>query len=165
MKGKFKTLDVIQQVPINLSLSGSGDEIVEFLADMDIDNDGSGGNPDNDPYHQNDTTLHRDGKALNAYEEPFVVVPPVICKKTNGLVLGSLCLVENTRTNSFCFAVVGDIGPMRKVGEGSPACAKQVGVNPNPVSGGESDKIIRYTIFVGVPAVIGGRRYVLQSYA
>lgn len=159
----FNTLAVIQQVPITLITSKAGDEIVRLLGDADIDNDGSGGNPDGDKYHQDDTTLHRDGKALNAYEESFVVVPPVVIQKTKGIVLGSLCLVENTFSQDACMAVVADLGPMFKVGELSPACARQIGVNPNPVTGGESRKIIRYTIFVGVPARINGVQYVLQK--
>jgi Fungal chitosanase of glycosyl hydrolase group 75 len=161
---KRSTIDIIQSVPINLILSDAGDELVIFRADADIDCDGSGGNPDGDKYFQPDTTLHRDGFALNAYDEAFVVVPPVVCKKTKGKVLGALCLVENTLTLQMCFAVVGDIGPTFKVGELSPAAAKQIGVNPNPVTGGESRNIIRYTIFVGVPAVVGAFKYQLQSY-
>jgi len=161
---KKSILDIVADVPITLYQSELGDEIVRFLSDADIDCDGSGGNPDRDPYFQADTTLHRGGKALNAYEEPFIVVPPIICKKTRGKVLGSLCLVENTATQQVCSAVVGDIGPTRKTGEISPACAREIGVDPNAVHGGESRKIIRYTIFVGVPAEIGGNSYSLQSY-
>jgi Fungal chitosanase of glycosyl hydrolase group 75 len=159
----IKTIDLIQEVPINLYTSDSGDEMVIFKADADIDCDGSGGNPDNDPWFQNDTTLHRDGAALNAYKESFMVVPPVVISKTKGIVLGSLCLVEHTINTKFCFAVVGDIGPRKKVGEISPACAKQIGVNPNARTGGEERKVIRYTIFIGVPARINGLQYTLQK--
>jgi Fungal chitosanase of glycosyl hydrolase group 75 len=161
---KTTTIAILQSVPINVHRNDLNNELVVFRADADIDCDGSGGNPDDDPYFQPDTTLHRDGEALNAYEEPFIVVPPVVCRKTTGIVLGSLALVENINTGEICFAVVGDLGPSRKVGELSPACAEQISVDPNPVTGGEQRNIIRYSIFVGVPAVINGLKYVLQRY-
>lgn len=156
-------LDTIGEVPVFLFSNETGDEIVRFLSDGDIDGDGSGPKTPGDTYIP-DTTLHRGGRPLNSREESFVVVPPIVCQKTRGKVLGSFCLVENTLTNQICTAVVGDIGPHTKTGEMSIACAKQLGVNPDPVHGGESRKIIRYTIFVGVPAVAFGWRYELQTY-
>jgi len=161
---KVAVIATIQNVPINLVTDDLGNEIVSFLSDMDIDNDGSGGNPDGDPDHQNDTTLHHNGAALNAYAVPFVVVPPQVCQQTVGKVLGALCLVEHTSNGKRCLAVVGDIGPRDKTGEASPKTASQLGVDPNARHGGESRKLIRYTIFPGVPAVIGGQTYALQSY-
>jgi hypothetical protein len=143
----------------------TGEEIVEFRGDADIDCDGSGGNPDGDPYFQPDTTLHHsDGTALNAYEEPFVVVPPVVVTKTRRIVMGCLCLVTHLETGMFCYAVAGDLGPSRKIGEVSVACARALGINANPVSGGESNHVIGYTVFAGVAAHVAGRRYVLQKW-
>jgi hypothetical protein len=140
-------------------------EIVNFVSDADIDADGSGGNPDRDPYFQPDTTLHDPiGRPLNAQEVRFIVVPPLICQKTKGKVLGSRCYVLNTSNDKFCDAVVGDIGPRSKTGELSPACAAALGLNPNANHGGTDRKIISYTIYVGQPATLDGVTYELKSY-
>lgn len=141
-----------------------GQEEVHFRADMDIDCDGSGGNPHHDPYFQPDTTLHHDGKALNAETVPFIVVPPIVCQQTRGKVLGCRAKVRNLRTGITAEAVVGDIGPRSKVGEGSPALATMLGINPNPNTGGEDDPVIDYWIYPGVPAVVAGVTYNPQSY-
>ena len=140
-------------------------ETVLFTAGARIDCDGSGGNPDHDPYFQDDTTLHGpDGKALNAYKTPFIVVPPVVCKRTKGIVLGATALVKNVFNNHTCVAVVGDIGPRHKIGEMSPACAVALGLDGNPNHGGTSSKCIEYEIQVGKPAEVNGVQYKLRPY-
>ncbi|HEU5239332.1 MAG TPA: hypothetical protein VFU37_19535 [Pyrinomonadaceae bacterium] len=156
-------LGIVQGVAIEAIISASGSETVHFVADADIDADGSGGNPDHDPCFQPNTTLHGpDGRALNAYQVPFVVVPPLVCQKTRGMVLGSECLVTHTLTRRQVLCVVGDLGPTSKIGELSVAAARAIGVPPNPVTGGESRKVIDYEIRVGKPAVINGVRYTLK---
>ena len=128
----------------------NGYETVTFTADMDIDCDGSGGNPFGDPYFQADTALHfpakpsRLGKPLHAETVPYVVVPPVVIKATIGIVLGSLC--EVTYRGRTALAVVGDSGPTRKVGEGSPALADLIGINSNPNHGGVDTFTVTYKI-------------------
>jgi Fungal chitosanase of glycosyl hydrolase group 75 len=156
-------LGIVQGVAIEAIISASGSEKVHFVADADIDADGSGGNPDHDPFFQPDTTLHGpDGRALNAYQVPFVVVPPLVCQKTRGMVLGSECLVTHTLTKRQVLCVVGDLGPRSKIGELSVAAARAIGVPWHPVTGGESRKVIDYEIRVGKPAVINGVRYALK---
>jgi rare lipoprotein A (peptidoglycan hydrolase) len=156
-------LGIVQGVAIEARINASGSETVHFVADADIDCDGSGGNPDHDPYFQPDTTLHGpDGRALNAYQVPFVVVPPLVCQKTRGMVLGSECLVTHTLTKRQVLCVVGDLGPTSKIGELSVAAARAIGVPSNPVTGGQSRKVIDYEIRVGKPAVISGVRYTLK---
>jgi hypothetical protein len=59
-------------------------------------------------------------------------------------------------------AICGEVGPDDKLGEGSCALAKAVGLNPNPNYGGTDDHIILYTIYVGEPAVVDGVKYKLQ---
>jgi hypothetical protein len=158
------TIALIAQVPIILQVSDSGDELVTMLARMHIDGDGRNENIWKDPAYQHDTYLQHDGKALDAINESYIVVPPQFCKKTRGVVFGSLALVQNINNNRFCFAVVGDLGPDDEVGEASPKCAEQVGVDSNARDGGTDQKIIRYTIFVGVPARVDGIQYVLQKF-
>jgi hypothetical protein len=157
------TIARIEGNAVHLFQSDSGDEVVKFIGKARIDNDGVGGNPDNDPHHQENTSLQLHGKSLNAYEDSFIAIPPVIISSTNGIVLGSLCLVTNLENHRFCFAVVGDVGPDGKIGEVSPACAEQIGVDPNAVTGGSNESDFNYDIFVGVPAVIGEKKYVLQA--
>lgn len=140
-------------------------EKVVFTADADIDCDGSGGNPDNDRYYLPDTTIHYDGRPLNAYVVPFIVVPPIICRKTAGMVLGCAARFTYLKTGIRVDCVVGDIGPTFKVGEISPAAAKPVGINPNPVHGGEDNMdMCVYEIWPGIPARLGTMKFDLQSF-
>lgn len=132
---------------------------VHFMADMDIDVDGSG-NSHGDPYFQPDTTLHYRGKALDSDVDKFIVVPPLIVKKTKGIVLG--CLAKVTYKGKFCLAVVGDLGPTRKLGEASRAVANALGINPSPISGGVDDPTVLYELWPGLTASIDGRTYELK---
>ena len=173
-KGKPKNLDpnhipgqmkrilaTIQGAEIHHEIDATGYETAIWTADMDIDCDGTGGNPFHDPYFQPHTSYKPD---LHAEEVPFVVVPPIVIKGTVGIVMGSLVEVENLRNGKTAFAVVGDSGPTHKVGEGSPALAELLGLSGNPNHGGTSDFIIRYKVHVGVPAVVNGVTYKLQAY-
>ncbi len=141
-------LDTIQGCEILLTDDGDG-EVVTFTADADIDCDGSGGNPHHDPFFQPDTRLHNHGKALNAEEERYVVVPPVVLQKTKGIVMGSKALCRNKKNGLTAWGVVGDSGPRKKIGEVSVAMAEALGLDGNPNHGGTDEHIIEYTVFVG----------------
>lgn len=71
--------------------------------------------------------------------------------------------MTNTRNGKTCSAVVGDIGPHRKLGEISIACAAALGIDPSPTRGGEERHVVEYVIEPGVPAVVNGITYRLQS--
>jgi hypothetical protein len=157
-----RIIGTLEGQDIHHEIAASGYETAWFYGDMDIDCDGSGGNPDNDPYFQSDTTLHYKGQPLNAQTVPFIVVPPIVIKATRGVVLGALA--EVTYKGKTVHAVVGDLGPTRKVGEGSPALAKLLGINPNANHGGVDEQTVLYKIHVGVPAVINGITYDLQPW-
>lgn len=135
--------------------------ICEMMADYDVDVDGIG-SPHGDPYFQPDTTLHNNGKALNSDEEDFIVLPPPCIKGVRGIVLG--CQAWVTYKGKRFSAVVGDIGPTRKVGEGSYHLAKLLGMNPSPINGGEDFAKVFYEWEPGTPAVVGNRTYKLQPY-
>jgi hypothetical protein len=77
-------------------------------------------------------------------------------------VIGSAAFLFNTATKMQCDAVVGDVGPRTKIGEISIAAAKLLGIDPDPVNGGTDERIIEYTIHVGVPAKINNIQYTLQ---
>ena len=147
----------------------NGERIIElpsgkvvFIGDADIDCDGSGGNPDHDPYFQPDTTLHRNGRALNAYLERFIVVPPAIVCGVPGVVMGCQAHAVNLLNGRECTAVVGDLGPTSKIGELSVACAIALGLNGNPNYGGTSEHVIFYSLKPGQAAIVDGIRYELQ---
>lgn len=136
---------------------------VRFVADADIDSDGSG-HSHGDPYYQPDTALHRNGLPLNSEVDRFIVVPPVIPHSVKGIVLGCRALVTNQRNKITVAAVVGDIGPMFKDGEISIALAKALDIDPDPVHGGEDSAVIEYYLSPGIPAVLDGVTYPLQPY-
>lgn len=155
----MRILDVIQGVEIIQHEDGH----VSFLADASVDCDGSGGNPDNDPYFQPDTTLHNEGKALNAYQESFIVVPPVVVRRVVPVVMGCKARVLYRKTGIYQDAVVGDLGPTQKIGEVSVFLARLLGMSGNPNTGGESDmRMVLYEVWPGTPAIVNGVTYQLQ---
>jgi hypothetical protein len=157
----MRILDTIQGQPI---IETDDRDRVLFIANADVDCDGSGGNPDHDPDFQPDTSLHFEGRALNPYKERYIVVPPAVVLKTRGTILGCFAQVTNLRTGVVVTAVVGDLGPTRKIGEVSVACAKALGLNPSPIDGGTDAMIIGYEIFPSESANIDGISYDLQPY-
>lgn len=135
---------------------------VTFRAKAAVDTDGSGplhGDPD----AQADTSLHRDGQPLNADIDRYIVTPPAIIAGVKGIVLGCAALVTNTRTGKSTRAVVGDIGPHRKIGEISRATAMALGIDPSPTRGGEDAHVIQYTLWPGIAAVVDGVQYALKG--
>lgn len=161
MKGEAK--NEAQWVDILMDTDPLGGEIVWWTGDLDIDCDGSGGNPHGDKCFQPDTRLHYRGLPLHAEAVPYLVVPPVVLAKTKGKVLGSLVRCTNIRNGKSALAVVGDSGPSTKTGEGSPRLAELLGLDPNPNHGGTDELIIKCVVYVGTPAVIDGVTYDLQS--
>jgi hypothetical protein len=136
---------------------------ITFKAKAAVDTDGSG--PlHGDPCAQRDTSLHWRGKALNADEDRYIVVPPAIIQGVKGIVLGCQAHAKNIKNGHETEAVVGDVGPHKKIGEVSVATAKALGINPSPTSGGVDEHIIEYTIRPGVAATVNGKAYTLQPY-
>lgn len=136
---------------------------ISFIGDLDIDCDGSGGNPHGDPYFQPDTTLHHDGRALDAETVPFIVLPPEIIGALAPQFLGAKARITNLSNGRSCECVVGDVGPRRKLGEASPAAARAVGISDNPNTGGEDAPRVLYEVWPGIPAVVNGVAYELKS--
>lgn len=154
----MRIIDTIEGEPITEHDNGT----VTFRAKAAVDTDGSGplhGDPD----AQADTSLHRDGKPLNADVDRYIVTPPAIIAGVKGIVLGCAALVCNTRNGKFTKAVVGDIGPHRKIGEISRATAMALGIDPSPTRGGEDAHVIQYTLWPGVPAEVEGVIYTLRG--
>ena len=136
---------------------------ISFLADCDIDCDGSGGNPEGDPYFQPDTTLHHEGKALDAYKVPFIVVPPAIVYGVPQLVMGCQARLHYRETGQSVMCVVGDLGPRLKVGEASVRAARRVGMPSSPITGGCGDfRLCLFELWPGKAALAEGIQYNLQ---
>lgn len=134
------------------------DGSVHYRAKAAIDSDGVG------PHHgdhtaQNETTYKPD---LNADEDRYIVVPPAIRDGVEGVVMGCMAQVTNTLNGWHTAAVVGDIGPHKKLGEISCACASAIGLDPSPVDGGTDEHVIEYILFPDVPAIVNGTQYHLQ---
>ncbi len=142
-----------------------GEDIVEhddssvcFTSKAAIDSDGVG------PHHgdrtaQDETSYKPD---LNADVDCYIVVPPAIRDGVSGIVMGCLANVTNLVNGKHTAAVVGDIGPHKKLGEISCATASAIGLNPSPVSGGVDEHVIKYVLFPGIAAIVNGKQYTLQ---
>ena len=122
-----------------------------WLSKMAIDGDGAGPSH-GDPCYQFDTKLHNHGKPLNSDVDFYGVVPPQIIRRTKGIVMGCYGMATNTKTGAKCAFVVGDEGPPDKIGEGSIALAKALGVQPSPTTGGTDEHIIYWEIWPGQAA-------------
>lgn len=107
-------------------------------------------------------------KYVDSATVPFVVVPSLIVSGVPGVVLGCRAVVTNTGNGRSVEAVVADRGPSSKLGEISLACARAIGVPVNEAarhpanSGGTESHAIRYQLFPGTAAVVGGVTYPLQ---
>ena len=83
---------------------------------------------------------------VDAETIPYIVLPGGLGA---GAGLGDYAVVINRKTGTLSYAIYGDIGPRKKIGEASIAAAKAVGVPSSPRVGGVSAKIISYLIFAG----------------
>lgn len=77
---------------------------------------------------------------------PFYVIPSAL-KTMGNIQLGDAAYVYNTQNGLGSFAILADIGPAGKLGEGSMQLAQRLGINSNPKTGGTSSPIIYYIIF------------------
>lgn len=82
----------------------------------------------------------------NSETIPFYVIPSAL-KSLGGIQTGDVAYVYNTTNGKGCYAILADIGPAGKLGEGSIYLANQLGINSNPRNGGTSAGIIDYIIF------------------
>lgn len=151
----MRIIATIEGQPITLNDDGS----ISFQAKAAIDSDGLG------PHHgdrtaQDETSLKLNEKSLNADEDCYIVVPPAIINGVGPVVLG--CQAHVVYGKHSTDAVVGDIGPHKKLGEISCATASALGMNPSPVNGGVDSHDVFYILWPGKPAVVNGKSYNLQ---
>ncbi|MEU7046080.1 glycoside hydrolase family 75 protein [Streptomyces varsoviensis] len=146
-KGKYRTDEETSATVPVCEKTGA----VYWKADMDVDCDGqvtSKCNKQTDPWFQDDTYYHTsDDKPLNAEKLPYVVVPSVsgIWDYTKSGIKGG-GVVAVIYNNQVEYAVVGDTGPDKIIGEASYAAAKGLGIDPDPKTGG-AESGVTYILF------------------
>ena len=86
------------------------------------------------------------GTYVNAAKIPYIVLPPDFSQRF-GVTLGDLAVVTNRKNGRFAFAIFADVGPRGKIGEGSIALARALGLDPNPRVGGTAAPTISYLVF------------------
>ncbi|MFI8230576.1 glycoside hydrolase family 75 protein [Streptomyces sp. NPDC085900] len=145
--GKYKTDD---ETSATVPVCGKNGAVF-WKADMDIDCDGqrtSKCSESTDPWYQDDTAFHQsDGRPLRADSLPYVVVPSSssIWNYADAGIKGG-GVVAVIYDNKVEYAVVGDTGPTKIIGEASYATAKALGIDPNPETGG-ADSGVTYILF------------------
>jgi hypothetical protein len=104
-------------------------------------------------YYVSTTSLHNAaGSAaspstyVDARKIPYIVLPPEFMKQF-GAALGDLAVVTNQRNGKSSFAIFADVGPHGKIGEGSVALARALGLNGDPRYGGTGNPDIAYLVF------------------
>ena len=89
---------------------------------------------------------------VNSETIPYIVVPSQLLAMA-GVKLGDFAVVLNTKNQKLCYAIVADLGPRNRIGEGSIALANAIGVplggGAHPVMGGGAADGIIYKIFPG----------------
>jgi hypothetical protein len=85
---------------------------------------------------------------------PYIALPPKVmnidgqCARDDKACLGDIAVVMNSRNEKLSYAIVADQGPRTRIGEGSIALAKALGINSSPRTGG-MDRGILYLVFAG----------------
>jgi len=85
------------------------------------------------------------GTYVDARKIPYIVLPPEFMKQF-GVALGDLAIVTNLKNGRTSFAIFADVGPRGKIGEGSVALARALGINDDPRHGGANSGIA-YLVF------------------
>ncbi|MEU6017950.1 glycoside hydrolase family 75 protein [Streptomyces sp. NPDC047515] len=145
--GKYRT---DEETSATIPVCGKNGAVF-WKADMDIDCDGritTACNANTDPWFQDDTAFHAsDDKPLSAEKLPYVVVPSsssIWNYSSAGIKGGGVVAV--VYNNKVEYAVVGDTGPSKIIGEASYATAKALGIDPDPETGG-ADSGVTYILF------------------
>jgi Fungal chitosanase of glycosyl hydrolase group 75 len=85
---------------------------------------------------------------VDASAIPYIVLPALVRDK-GGVRLGDFATVRRRSNGKVSHAIFADGGPAAKIGEGSIALAKALGVPSSPKHGGTNEKEIVYVVFAG----------------
>jgi N-acetylmuramoyl-L-alanine amidase len=136
-------------------------QYVRFISDLDICNDGSGPSH-GDPSYQSQTAYYNDGEFLNADVDKYIVIPPQVRSMVPPTVMGCKGRLTNLKSGVWNDAVTGEIGPSDKTGEAAYCLAKII--NPSIThNAGDKDLHYLYELWPGVPAIVDGKTYKLES--
>jgi len=111
-------------------------------------------------YYVSSTSLQDTSKAVTdprRYVDsnlvPYLAISPRLLGKSlpGGVKLGDVAAVVNTSNGKVAYAVVADVGPKDKLGEGSIALADALGIRSNPKRGGAVKGVV-YVVFPGSSA-------------
>ncbi|HEY6253759.1 MAG TPA: glycoside hydrolase family 75 protein [Candidatus Angelobacter sp.] len=86
-------------------------------------------------------------KYIDATKVPYIALPPDFAKRFN-IILGDLALVLNRANGRSAYAIFADVGPKGRIGEGSIALAKRLGIPADPRHDSAEDGVT-YLIFPG----------------
>jgi hypothetical protein len=135
-----------------IAICGAGG-VVWWRADMDVDCDGKPTprcNLRTDPAFQPATAFQQsNGRQLVADRSRYLVVPSPSRTwnyRASGLRGGGSCAV--VYEDRVLYVVIGDTGPKDIVGEASYATARDLGIDPDPATGG-TDGPVTYICFKG----------------
>ena len=154
-RGRYRSDD---GTPADIPVCGTRDAVF-WKADMDIDCDGrptARCNRRTDPLFSDMTAYQQaDGRHLSAERLPYIVVPMasrIWNHRDHGVRGGSVAAV--VYRDRVQYAVVGDVGPHDIIGEASYATARDLGIDPNPETGG-TDSGVTYIVLKGnVPSPV-----------
>lgn len=157
----MKTITIQDKKPIVVTVHDDGG--VSYVTPwFRVDGDGDPTNAFRDPCWQADTSLHGpDGRAVNALTVPFGVVNPIVQAAVPGIVLGCEG-IASYRGKSVAF-VVADVGPRKKIGEGSVRLAELLGMPRSAVTGGQEGGVVSWRFYPGKAAEIDGVKYELKA--
>ena len=105
--------------------------------------------------HNNVRDRRNPKRYIDARTVPYIALPPDFVS-TFGIHLGDLAVVVNQANDRYAYAIFADLGPRGRIGEGSIALARALGMGANPRHGGVENGIT-YLIFPGSAAPAGGR--------
>jgi hypothetical protein len=131
---------------------------VYYESKFAIDGDGAGGNREGDAAFQAHTSLRNEaGGYMNSRKSDFIVIPLPPKDQSSSLQqfkvgLGDLGVIV-FKNGNLVPVIYGDYGPRGKIGEGSMAAAKKLGINPDPniggIDAGEIPDGIAHLVFPG----------------
>jgi hypothetical protein len=91
--------------------------------------------------------LHDWRRYVDAMTVPYIAIPPELKEEFN-VSMGDVCSLNNVSNGRTCTAVVAEIGPHGKIGEGSIALAVALGLSGDPRHGGTDHAIIAVKLWV-----------------
>ena len=91
------------------------------------------------------TNVRDPDRYVDSTRVPYIALPPQVLKHAR---LGDIAMVINLNNGRSSGAIIADVGPRSRIGEGSIALARELGIDPDARHGG-ADGNIMYIVFPG----------------